>query len=163
VFNSADFRVGARMWSSSARQEALRGHATHHTDDLAGSLGLSCVRSARRDVTEDRNTSDRGADEDHRNALDGKILQKTRGAGCGHSANCHMSHRCTKIASEPLIRGWRPIHWLKFVDKLYLTAIESRSNKKNSSHFHLISTPPRQCLAESSVCVFFIKILTPAQ
>ena len=33
---------------------------THHTDDLAGSLGLSCVRSARREVTEDGNTSGRG-------------------------------------------------------------------------------------------------------
>ena len=41
---SADFRVGVRMWSSSAGQDALPG--THHTDDLAGSLGLLCARGA---------------------------------------------------------------------------------------------------------------------
>src|SRR5260370_42118782 len=40
------FHVGARMWSSTAGQDALPGHDKHHTDDLAGSLGLSCVRGA---------------------------------------------------------------------------------------------------------------------
>jgi hypothetical protein len=58
VFNSADFHVGARMSSSGAG--GPRGRDTP-TDDLAGSLGLSCVRGARRDVTEDGDTSDRGA------------------------------------------------------------------------------------------------------
>jgi hypothetical protein len=68
VFNSADFHVGARMWSSSDRQDALPGH---DTDDFAGSLGLSCVLGASLEETrgEDSplaiqiaaNTSDRGA------------------------------------------------------------------------------------------------------
>jgi hypothetical protein len=48
------------------------------TDDLAGSLGLWCVRDARREVTEDGATSATDVQHgDHRNALDGNALQKT--------------------------------------------------------------------------------------
>jgi hypothetical protein len=45
-------------------------------------LGLSCGRGARREVTEDRNTSDRGAaHEDDIVMLWTKVLQKTPRAG----------------------------------------------------------------------------------
>jgi hypothetical protein len=38
-----------------------------------------------------------------------------------------------------------------------------RSNKKNSSHFHpILPHPPRQSVAESSICVFFTRILAAA-
>jgi len=40
---SADFRVGAYTW---ALARTPSQGPTHHTDDLAGSLGLLCVRGA---------------------------------------------------------------------------------------------------------------------
>ena len=60
---------------------------THHTDDLAGSLGLPCVRGASLEETlgEDSPLATsmpatpaiEVQPEDHRNALDRKVLQKT--------------------------------------------------------------------------------------
>ena len=40
--------------------------------------------------------------EDHRNALDGKILQKTPVPAMAQAQTCHRSRKCTKIASEPI-------------------------------------------------------------
>ena len=57
VFNSADFHVGARMSSSGAG--GPRGRDTHR---LSLWIAWPVMRTgARRDVTEDGNTSDRGA------------------------------------------------------------------------------------------------------
>src|SRR5271157_6055153 len=50
-----------------------------------------------------------------------------------------------------------------FADQRIAFSSYCRSNKKNSSHFHPISTPTEAFLAESSVCVFFTRILTPAR
>jgi len=60
---------------------------THHTDDLAGSLGLSCVRGASLEETLDEDSplatsmpatpATQVQPEDDRNALDRKVLQRT--------------------------------------------------------------------------------------
>ena len=39
--------------------------------------------------------------EDHRNALDGKVLQKTPVLATTQAQTCHRSRKCTKVASEP--------------------------------------------------------------
>ena len=89
---------------------------THHTDDLAGSLGLSCVRGASVEETLGENSplatsmpATPGTEvqaEDHRNALDRKVLQKTPVLAMAQAQTCHRSRKCTKIASEP--RNRRP-------------------------------------------------------
>jgi len=43
--------------------------------------------------------------EDHRNALDTKVLQKTPVLAMAQAQTCHRSRKCTKVASEPLNRG----------------------------------------------------------
>src|SRR6202140_2476182 len=43
--------------------------------------------------------------EDHRNALDRKVLQKTPVLAMAQAQTCSRSRNCTKVASEPLIRG----------------------------------------------------------
>src|SRR5271166_3766947 len=43
--------------------------------------------------------------EDHRNALDRKVLQKTPVLAMAQVQTCHRSRQCTKVASEPLNRG----------------------------------------------------------
>jgi hypothetical protein len=75
VFTAPIF-TSARVCGHLALARTPSEGTTHHTDDLAGSLGLSCVRGAPQDVTEDRRTSDRVQHGDHRNALDGNMLQK---------------------------------------------------------------------------------------
>jgi hypothetical protein len=40
--------------------------------------------------------------EDHRNALDGKVLQKTPVLAMAQAQTCHRSRKCTKVASEPI-------------------------------------------------------------
>src|SRR5260370_6849350 len=39
--------------------------------------------------------------EDHRNALDRKVLQKTPVLAMAQAQTCRRSHKCTKVASEP--------------------------------------------------------------
>src|ERR1700730_8662224 len=39
--------------------------------------------------------------EDHRNALDRKVLQKTPVLAMAQAQTCHRSRKCTKVASEP--------------------------------------------------------------
>jgi hypothetical protein len=43
--------------------------------------------------------------EDHRNALDGKVLQKTPVLAMTQAQTCHRSRKCTKVASEPDLAG----------------------------------------------------------
>ena len=50
---------------------------THHTDYLVGSLGLSCVLGARRRSPRTATQATKARHEEHRNALDGNVLQKT--------------------------------------------------------------------------------------
>jgi nitrogen regulatory protein P-II 1 len=45
--------------------------------------------------------------EDHRNALDRKVLQKTPVLAMAQAQTCHRSRKCTKVASEPLNRRLR--------------------------------------------------------
>jgi len=40
--------------------------------------------------------------EDHRNALDRKVLQKTPVLAMAQAQTCQRSRKCTKIASEPI-------------------------------------------------------------
>ena len=85
---------------------------TYHTDDLAGSLGLSCVRGASLEETLGENSplatsmpATPGTEveaEDHRNALDRKVLQKTPVLATTQALTCHRSRKCTKVASEPI-------------------------------------------------------------
>jgi hypothetical protein len=42
---------------------------------------------------------------DHRNALDGKVLQKTPVLAMAQAQTCHRFRNCTKVASEPINRG----------------------------------------------------------
>ena len=84
---------------------------THHTDDLVGSLVLSCVLCASLEETlgEDSplatsmpaTSATEVQPEDHRNALDRKVLQKTRVLAMAQAQMCHRSRNCTKVASEP--------------------------------------------------------------
>ena len=86
MFNSADFHVAARMSSSSAGQDASEG-TTHHTDDFAGSLGLSCVLGASLEETLGEDSplatgvpatpATEMQPEDHLRALDRKVFQRT--------------------------------------------------------------------------------------
>src|SRR5580700_8382510 len=39
--------------------------------------------------------------EDHRNALDRKVLQNTPMLAVARAQTCHRSRKCTKVASEP--------------------------------------------------------------
>ena len=85
---------------------------THHTDGLAGSLGLSCVRGASLEETLGEDSplatsmpatpATEVQPEDHRNALDRKVLQKTPVLAMARAQTCHRSHKCTKVASEPI-------------------------------------------------------------
>ena len=85
--------------------------ATQHTDDLAGSLGLSCVRGASLEQTlvEDSplatsmpaTPATEVQPQDHRNALDSNVLQKTPALAMAEAQTCHRSRKCTKVASEP--------------------------------------------------------------
>jgi hypothetical protein len=88
---------------SSSGAGGLRGRDTR-TDDLAGSLGLSCVRGARRDVTEDGDTSDRGAAEDHHNALDGKVLQKAMVLAVAPAQTATRPAVAPKLRQSPYLR-----------------------------------------------------------
>src|SRR5271166_2909852 len=45
--------------------------------------------------------------EDHRNALDRKVLQKTPVLAMAQSQTCHRYRKCTKVAPEPLNRRQR--------------------------------------------------------
>src|SRR5271165_1193125 len=82
--------------------------------DLAGSLGMSCVRGASLEEPLGENsplatsmpaTPATGVQpEDHRNALDRKVLQKTPVLAMAQSQTCHRYRKCTKVASEPLNR-----------------------------------------------------------
>src|SRR5271165_655003 len=91
--------------------------ATQHTDDLAGSLGLSCVRGASLEQTlvEDSplatsmpaTPATEVQPQDHRNALDSNVLQKTPALAMAEAQTCHRSRKCTKVASEPLNRRLR--------------------------------------------------------
>src|SRR5271166_1127034 len=113
VFNSADSHVGARIWSSALARTPSQG-TTHHTDDLAGSLGLSCVRAASLEETLGEDSplatsmpatpATEVQPEDHRNALDRKVLQKTPVLAMAQAPTCHRSHKCTKVASEPIFQ-----------------------------------------------------------
>jgi len=59
---TAQIFTSARACRHQALARTPSQGTTHHTDYLAGSLGLSCVRGARTpEVTEDGNTSDQGA------------------------------------------------------------------------------------------------------
>jgi hypothetical protein len=85
---------------------------TRHTDDLARSLGLSCVRGASLEETLGENSplatsmpATPGTEvqsEDHRNALDRKVLQKTPVLAMAQAQTRHRSRKCTKVASEPI-------------------------------------------------------------
>ena len=89
---------------------------THHTDDLAGSLGLSCVLGASLEemLGEDSplatsmpaTPATEVQPEDHRNALHRKVLQKTPVLAMAQAQTCRRSRKCTKVASEPIRRRW---------------------------------------------------------
>ena len=80
---------------------------THRTDDLAESLGLSCVRGAN---LEDSSLATgmptipatEVQPEDHRNALDRKVLHKTPVLAMARARTCHRSRMFIKVASEPI-------------------------------------------------------------
>jgi hypothetical protein len=86
--------------------------ATHHTDDLAGSLGLSCVQGASLEQTlvEDSplatsmpaTPATEVQPEDHRNALDRNVLQKTPALAMAEAQTCHRSRKCTKVCVRTL-------------------------------------------------------------
>ena len=40
--------------------------------------------------------------QDHRNALDSNVLQKTPALAMAEAQTCHRSRKCTKVASEPI-------------------------------------------------------------
>src|ERR1700738_981342 len=85
------------MWAHQALVRTPSQGTTHHTDDLAGSLGLSCVRGASLEETLGENSplatsmpatpATEAQPEDHRNALDRKVLQKTPVLAMAQSAN----------------------------------------------------------------------------
>src|ERR1700693_2594419 len=99
-FDSADQRVRAERHPEPAHQ-ALAGTssqgATHHSDNLIGSLGLSCVRDANIEGTFGKDSplatgiaatpaTDMHS-EDHRSALDRKVLQRTPIAAMARARN----------------------------------------------------------------------------
>ena len=99
-FDSADQRVRAERHPEPA-QQTLAGTpsqgATHHSDNLIGSLGLSCVRGANLEGTFGKDSplatgiaATPATDvhsEDHRSALDRKVLQRTPIAAMARARN----------------------------------------------------------------------------
>jgi hypothetical protein len=102
----------ASGWFRQARARTPSQGTTHHTDDLAGSLGLSCVRGASLEETLGEDSSlatsmpatpaTEVQPEDHRNALDTKVLRKTPVLAMAQAQTCHRSRKCIKVASEPI-------------------------------------------------------------
>lgn len=78
------FAAARAWWSSNSGRDALQGSA-HHTDDLAGSLGRSASLELKETFGEDLRSQPayrqrqptEAEHDDHRNALDGKALQRT--------------------------------------------------------------------------------------
>src|SRR5260370_28307259 len=109
---TAPIFTSARACGHQALARTPSQGTTHHTDDLAGSLGLSCVRGASVEETLGENSplatsmpATPGTEvqaEDHRNALDRKVLQKTPVLAMAQAQTRHRSRNCTKVASEPI-------------------------------------------------------------
>jgi hypothetical protein len=99
--------MSARACGHQALARTPSQDTTHHADDLAGSLGLSCVLGASLEETLGENSSlatsmpeTPGTEvqaEDHRNALDRKVLQKTPVLAMAQAQTCHRSRKCTKV------------------------------------------------------------------
>ena len=108
---TAPIFTSARACGHQALARTPSQGTTHHTDDLAGSLGLSCVRGASLEETLGEDSplatsmpatpATEVQPEDHRNALDRKVLQKTPVLAMAQAQTCHRSRKCTKVASEP--------------------------------------------------------------
>jgi hypothetical protein len=100
VFNSANFHVGARMWSQALAPmisldrlvcRPVRGASLEETLGEDSPLATSMPATPATEVQR----------EDHRNVLDRKVLQKTSVLAIAQAQTCHGSRKCTKVASEP--------------------------------------------------------------
>jgi len=75
-------------------------------------FGLSCVRGASLEETHGEDSplatgmpatpATEVQPVDHRYALDRKVLQKTPVLAMAQAQTCRRSHKCTKVASEPI-------------------------------------------------------------
>jgi hypothetical protein len=101
---SAQIFTSARAYRHRALARTPFDGRPHHTNDLAGSLGLSCVRGARRELTEE------GQHQRPMCSVEITIMLWTgrtcrrRRLAMAQAQTCHRSRKCTKVASEPLNR-----------------------------------------------------------
>jgi hypothetical protein len=72
---------------------------TDHSDDFAG---LFCRAHSAQALRLPPTPATKVQLEDHRNALDRKLLQKTPVLAMAQSQTCHRYRKCTKVASEPI-------------------------------------------------------------
>src|SRR6202035_3835192 len=108
---TASLFTSARACGHPALARTPSQGATHHTDDLSASLGLSCVRGASLEETLGEDSplatimpatpATEVQPGNHRNALDRKVLQKTPVLAMGKRKTNRRSRKCTKVASEP--------------------------------------------------------------
>jgi DNA-binding transcriptional LysR family regulator len=109
---AAPIFTSARACGYQALARTPSQDTTHHAGDLAGSLDLSCVRGASLEETLGEDSpfatsmpatpATEVQPEDHRNALDRKVSQKRPVLAMAQAQTCRRSHKCTKVASEPI-------------------------------------------------------------
>ena len=105
------FTSACACGDQSADQDALPGHDTH-TDDLAGSFGLSCVRGANLEKTLGEDSplaTSMPANQRPRCSLriigmlwTGRSCRRRQCWLIAQARTCHTSRKCTKVASEPI-------------------------------------------------------------
>jgi hypothetical protein len=108
---TAPIFTSARACGHQALARTPSQGTTHHTDDLAGSLGPSCVRGASLEETLGEDSplatgmpatpATEVQPEDHRNALDRKVLQKTPAStqDLRHAQDCETLQKDLGVAA----------------------------------------------------------------